>query len=295
MKIELPEVLASVRGLRAAEIVIDGLSVFCFNKTNREWFWEVAYPRQARHKLTIKIQELDGAGRKVRRPKTHHVDPHVEKFYISLENGSLEHYKQFPDGGPKDPNFNRNGHKPDPHDLGWMIDLAGNEIGHGDFLGFKPRDENRRRSIANIRHSLFCNLEPEEKSVRISPRHDNNPDARGSFDLGRTNTFMVGVLLAASPGKILFEFHPGGLTAIDPLPHDQNQRYRIEIINDDTHRPHRKGRFVRGDLRVFYDELINVSGPEKDLWAIPNVRVSPEGDCHPPTFSGATLEPLILL
>ena len=49
------------------------------------------------------------------------------------------------------------------------------------------------------------------------------------------------------------------------------------------------GNFVRGDLRLFYDELIEVSGDQKDLWAIPTPdrhEVSPDGDCHPTILGG---------
>ena len=55
MAIELPAVLANAPGMRAAELVVDGLSVFCFNQSG-EKFWEVAFPRQAQHDLTITIQ-----------------------------------------------------------------------------------------------------------------------------------------------------------------------------------------------------------------------------------------------
>src|SRR5687768_18184739 len=103
MDFELPEVLALAPGMRAAELLIDGLSVFCFNKTGAEKFWEVAFPHQADHDLTITIQELDGAGNKVGMPTPYDVHRHIETFTIRLTNGSLEHYEpgHFPDGGPR--------------------------------------------------------------------------------------------------------------------------------------------------------------------------------------------------
>lgn len=296
--IEIPDVIKppSVPGMLAAELVVDGLSVFCFNKTDPDAkFWEVCYPRQGRHDLHINIQELDGAGNKVRPERPHPVNPLVERFTISLTNGSLEHYEndRFPEGGPKTAGeFDRNNPDNDSHDLRWMIDLAGDEIEHGEFLALLPRDERHRRSIASIRHSLFCNLEPEAEPARISPLEDNDPDADGNFDLGPTNTFIVGVLLGSDSGHIQFEFDPP-LTSIEELEYNENKRYRIEIKNHDTGNPHQSGRFVRGDLRFFYEELIDVSGPEKDLWAIPDPskEFSPDGDCHPTVFGGATLLP----
>jgi hypothetical protein len=293
MAIELPEVLRNAPGnVRAAELVVDGLSVFCFNKTSTEKFWEIGFPRQAQHDLKITIQRLDGNGNPVGRPALHDVHQDVKRFTIRLTNGSLEHYRLFPEGGPKTiGGFNRNNPNNDPHDLRWMVDLAGTEIRHGRFDGLKPRRDDRPRSIASIRHSLFCNLKPEATPASISPVRRNDPEGNGKFDLGRTNTLIVGVLLATANGHIQFEFDPA-LNTIGPLEYNANKRYRIEINNEDTRTaPVKIGNFVRGDLRLFYDELIEVNGELKDHWAIPNEEVSPDGDCHPTRFGGATLLP----
>jgi len=294
MKFELPPVLKNPDlGMRAAELVIDGLAVFCFNETSAEKFWEVAYPH-VQHDLVIMIQELDGDDNDVGEPTSHPIDSGIERFTIRLSNGSLQHYNLFPHGGPFADQFHRDPAADDPHDIQWMIDLASDELQHGDFLGFKPRDESHLRSVASIRHSLFCNLKPEKESVRISLRSDNNPNGAGNFDPGPTNTLIVGVMLATEPGDIQFEFHPGGLITIDPKSYDENKRYRIEIKNEDTAEQTSVGDFIRGDLRLFYDQLINVSGPEKDLWAIPFAEVAPDGDCHPPRITGVTFEPGVM-
>ena len=135
--IELPDVLTSddVPGMRAAELVIDGLSVFCFNKFDpKEPFWEVAYPRQGRHDLTIKIQELDGDGNKVGAERSHPIDRQVQQFNIHLTNGSLAHYQQdhFPEGGPWADDFSRDLTKDDPTIssgcLIWRVMRLGTEI-----------------------------------------------------------------------------------------------------------------------------------------------------------------------
>jgi hypothetical protein len=121
----------------------------------------------------------------------------------------------------------------------------------------------------------------------------NHPDGEDHFDLGQTNTFIVGVMLGRDSGDIEFEFAPD-VTKIDPHDYNADKRYRIEIINNDTNNPNTVGNFVRGDLRLFYDELINVSGPEQDLWALPNTHrkeVSPDGDCHSTILGGGTLLP----
>lgn len=290
--IELPQVLKDAPGMRAAELVIDGLAVFCFNIMTAEPFWEVVFPRQAQHDLKFLIQEFDVDGKPAGPEVPHDIDRRVERFTIRLSNGSVQHYNQFPKGGPAADDFDRNSANNDPHDLQWMVDLAGDELQHGNFLGIKPRHPSRPRSLANIRHSLLCNLEPEETSARISPRIANDPNGRDHFDLGPTNTFIVGVLLASNDGDILFDFEPGGLSAIDPHPYSATKRYRISIINHDVGDPPHVGGFARGDLGRTYDELIDVSGPEKDLWARPNpMRFSPDGDCHGTTLGVATLGP----
>lgn len=291
---ELPPVLASAPGLRAAELVIDGLSVFCLNQINTEKFWEVAYPRMAEHELKITIQELDAAGAPVGYEQPYEVGPGVKSFDISLSYGSVAHYTQFPRGGPSDPDFDRTdpaAPRNNPHDLGWMVDLAGAELGHGKAV--LPEYSSSPISLARIRHSLFCNLKPEEEEVRISPIVQSNPGSAGSFSLPLNNTEIVGVLLGTEPGEIRFESNPVGSLNISPLPFSQNQRYRIEIKNTDLIPPTLALPFVRGDLYRFYGVVIQVDGEQKDLWAHSNNEVTPDGDCHPSFYSGATLEPLI--
>lgn len=296
MEFELPPVLASAPGVRAAELIMDGLSVFCFNKTSGEWFWEVAYPRMAEHDLRISIQELDGNGAPVGNPlPTVYVDSAVKSFGISLTNGSVEHYTEFPLGGPSDPDFDRNdptAPTDNPHDLGWMVDLAGEELVHGNAV-LLPGHPSRPISLARIRHSLFCTLKPEDFEVRISPIAQSSPISASSFSLPLNNTEIVGVLLGTGPGEIRFESDPLGSLNIGPFPYSENQRYRIKIENEDLVPPTLASPFVRGDLYRFYGVVIEVDGVEKDLWAHANNEVTPDGDCHPDFYSGPTLEPLI--
>jgi hypothetical protein len=306
----LPTVLASAPGnMRAAELIIDGLAVLCFNSINSEKFWEVAYPRRQQHELTITVQRLDAADQPVGPSEQHPVPETVRSFNIFLSNGSLVHYDLFPQGGPANPTFNRNAAGNDTHDLGWMIDVAGPELQHGNFVRLLPPHPGRPVSLARIRHSLLCTLKPEDEDVRISPRNRNDPTALGSFLLGRNNTEIVGVLLASGPGEIRFE-SDGAPLNIEPLPYDENRRYRIEIINEDILNSEPNGIFVKGDLRFLYDTVIEVDGEPKDLWARP-VPIEPpfsateametnppvvsasDGDCHPDKFGGATLQPLI--
>jgi hypothetical protein len=205
MDFELPPVLTSpALGMRAAELVMDGLSVFCFNRTNTEPYWEIAYPRLQRHQLLITIQELDGSGEPIGEEESYEVDDEgVKSFGISLSNGSLTHYEpnHFPLGGPSDPSFDRRAPTApvdNPHDLGWMVDLTGDELQHGNAV-LLPGHSSRPISLARIRHSLFCTLEPEEKEVRISPIDQGSPTSAGSYSLPLNNTQIVGVLLPCFP------------------------------------------------------------------------------------------------
>lgn len=291
----LPNVLAQAPGKRAAILVIDGLSVCCFNRT--KMFWEVAYPRQSEHELRITIWELDGDDNRVgQEPKyDKEVHPDIVSFNISLTKGSTAHYNQYPRGGPVKLDFERLDPDNDPHDLAWLIDLAGPELQH-EFRRLLPRDPSRPVSLARIRHSMFCTLKPEAEPVVISPRRHNNPRHPDRFVLGRNNTEIVGVLLATeAAGEIRFASDPAGLLDINPLPYDQNKRYRIEIINMDTNPTQRVPPFVRGDLHLFYGHVIEVGGEQKELWAFPveDGRFAPDGDCHTNGFSGQTLQDLI--
>ena len=293
--LELPRVLDSARGFRAAILVIDGLSVCCFHKS-REKFWEVAFPRQRRHELRLTIWELDGADRPVGTDPIfdREVDSRVVHLNISLRNGSVAHYSQFPEGGPLTRNFERLAPNNDPHDLAWLIDVKGSELKH-EFVRLLPRNQERSPvSLARIFHSLFCTLKPEDHPVVISPRHRNNPRDPDRQIIGQNNTEFVGVLQATQAGEIRVVSERDGLLDIH-LPHDENKRYRIEIINTDIDSAQHAEPFVRGDLHLLYNDLIEVSGIQKELWAIPtrDGRFAPDGDCHPTIFSGATLEDLV--
>jgi hypothetical protein len=290
MELSLPTVLASA-GPRAAQLITDGLSVFCFNRGGR--YWEVAYPRQARHDLEIFIQRLDGNDQEVGPRLRFPVSRDIISFDIWVTDGSVSSPANFPEGGPFNRNFVRDGTGADPHDLQWMIDLAGNELNHGNFLGLKS---NRPITLARIHHSLFCTFGTEEQPAVISPRGANRPNHPDSFPLGRTNAQIVGVLLAGDSGSIHFESNPPGLLNIGPLDHNQGQRYQIEIINEDIDDQPQVQQFVRGDLHLLYDDVINVDGQERELWAMPrdNAEVPANGDCHGTRFSGASLGQLII-
>ncbi|HEY0404176.1 MAG TPA: CHAT domain-containing protein [Pyrinomonadaceae bacterium] len=217
-------------------------------------------------------------------------DSDLFAFEISLTSGSEAHYDTFPQGGPTSGYFNRNATENDPHDIRWMIDLAGPEPRHGRLIRLKPRsDERVGVTLARFHRSLFFTGKPSEKSVRFSPRRNGDPDGPGNFDLGPTNEEILGVLLATEPGEIRFD----GL-GIDPLPYDENRRYEIEIVNMDNQLAEKKHRFVKGDFHYFYD-VIEVDGDQQELWAFPRAtgRFTPDGDCNPEFVSLATLQPLI--
>ena len=300
----LPSVLATRPEMRAAELTIDGLSVLCFNTTGGEPVWEVAFPRNAEHALNIVIHELDANDNFVREigppVEGFPVDPGVRAINIRLTTGSFDHFGDFPKGGPADPLFNRMTGK--ENDLGWMIDLAdaNNELQHG-FVKLMNSDPGRPVTLMSIHHSLLCTLEPEEEPARIAPRGADDPV--GGTEIGRTNREIVGVLLANGDGKIEFDFQPPGLTTIPSLDYSQGKRYRIMMINEDVDdqvvKPDRAANreFVRGDLRLFYDHVIQATTP-KDLWAPakPGFTLThgeTHGDCHGVGFSGQTLRPLV--
>jgi hypothetical protein len=287
-----PTFLSTVPGFRAAELAIDGLAICCFNSD--ESFWEVAYIRHQKHKLGITIMELNALDETVRE-KTYEVDDNILSFNISLTNGSEAHYRQYPRGGPAARDFKRTNTHNDPHDLGWMIDLAGWEPDHGKITKLKPIGRDRPQvTLARIHHSLLFTSKPDDNPVRLSPRSTDDPYGKGSFELGRTNDEVSGLLLATAPGQIRFESDPIESLRIGPLPYDEAHRYKIEIINMDNYSGQHKRGFTKGDFHYFYD-VIEVDGDQKELWAVPKMtgRVAPDGDCNPGLVSLRTLKPLI--
>jgi hypothetical protein len=284
-----PAFLSSVPGLRAAELIIDGLALFCFNHQNGNQFWEVAYLRNPRHELGMEIQKVDAQGNPLGTPDQYTFDVNVLSVDVTLTTGSDAHYQMFPRGGPRANNFDRVARDNDPSDLQWMIDIAGPEPGHGNVTQLITGRV--KVTLARFHHSLFYTENPSEQLVRLSPKRNSHPSGLGSFWLGPTNERMAGLLLAApnSSGEIRFD----GL-GIDPLPYNANQRYKIEIINMDTQSATHIRGYAKGDFHLFYD-VVDVNGDKKELWAVPrNVgKFAPDGDCNPSEFGGSTLEPLI--
>lgn len=290
----IPQSISSkLTDLQVAELTIDGLAICCFNSAEK--LWEVAYPRHQQHDLFIIIQELDATRRPVGSPVSHTVPAGVRSFTISLTDGTDTHNAVFPSGGPADANFRRTAPNNDPHDLGWIIDLAGAEPGH-EFSRLLPRQESQRDvTLAQIRHSVFFTSRIGDDPVRLSPRNTDDPFGPGSRVLGHTNEAIGGVLLAAKAGEVRFESDPAGSLNIAPLPYDQTRRYAIRIINEDRQLGVMKGEFIKGDFHFFYD-LIEVNGEQQELWAVPKplaLGSASNGDCDPVTISSPTLRTLI--
>jgi len=277
-------------------LTIDGLALCCFNSGAK--YWEVAYIRGQRHALNMTIQEFDADDQPVGDISEFPVDEGVLSFGIRLSHGSEAHFQIHPRGGPFAGDFNRHRGDNDPNDLGWMIDLAGPDPRHGSVTGLKPPGSSNRPSVtlARIRHSLLFTSEPDDNAVRLSPKSADDPSAPGSFELGRTNKEISGLLLATDPGEIIFESDPAGSLSIGPLPYDETHYYKIEIINMDEEPNEIKNGYVKGDFDNFY-EVINVDGEQKDLWAIPRLSPrffsTPDGDCNPGLLSLPTIEGLI--
>ena len=292
-----------VPGFQVGELVIDGLAICCFNNGSSNGgskLWEVAYPRQQGHTLSIIVEELDDQGEPtVGDPRTYVVEDkdEVRSFTISLTGGSEAHYEVYPRGGPAAPKFVRTAPNNDPHDLGWMIDITGPELQH-NFIRLLPKAEsNVDVTLAQFRHAFFYTSQPGDQPARLSPVVDDDPLSANSRPLGRTNQEIEGLLLANKAGEIRFEFDPPRSFSIDPLPYDLNRplRYRISILNEDDQPRDRNGGFTKGDLHLFYN-VIEVGGVKKDLWTrpIPAGPGSPsDGDCQPVGASSVTtLQPL---
>jgi hypothetical protein len=279
----LPNFAPLVPGFPVAQLTIDGLGICCFNDGAK--FWEVAYLRRAQHDLNITIEELDEQGETVPNTVvTYRVDDRVQSFTIRLTGGSEAHYAVYPRGGPADPNFVRTAANNDPHDLGWMLDITGPEPQH-DFRRLVPKSESGAdATLAQLRHSFFYTRKPGDQPVRLSPVGANDPLSTESRELGRTNEEIDGLLLATTPGEIMFDFEPVRSFSINPLPYDVNRppRYKISIINEDTQLSELKGGFIRGDLHLLYD-VIEVGGEKQDLWARPRPTTPgnpSDGDCN---------------
>jgi hypothetical protein len=296
--------LAAVSGFAVAELTIDGLAICCFNRGGK--YWEVAYLRLAKpkHELVINIQEVSVLGELVGQPIRHPIPEGVLGIGVKLTAGSDQHYATYPNGGPSDPNFDRNAlNAPNdyPHDLNWMIDLAGPEPKHGKFKKLKSKGGGRVPvTLAQIQHSLFMVRRPGGDAVKLSPR-GKGPNGPGSFRLGQINEEIVGVLLATAPGDIEFSFTPVGSYTINPLPYSGTRLYRIAITNMDVQtkflpveKRETKDGYVKGDFHLFYEVLeTDDKTKEQELWAIPRGPRSVDGDCNPAGASISTLDDLI--
>jgi hypothetical protein len=290
----LPNFQPPVPGFPVAQLTINGLAICCFNNGSSNGgakLWEVAYPRQQGHTLIIAIEALNEQGETIN-VTPYPIDDSVRSFTISLTGGSEDHFAAYPQGGPAAQNFVRTNPNNDPHDLGWMIDITGPELGH-DFIRLLPQSESHvPATLAQLRHAFLYTSAPGDQPVRVSPITANDPLDQGSRELGRTNEEIDGLLLANADGEIVFEFDPLTSFSINPLPYDSSRplRYKITIINEDDQLSALKGGFVKGDLHLFYD-VMAVDGERQDLWARPRPTApggATDGDCSPVKGSGGS-------
>jgi hypothetical protein len=291
-------ILLAIQAVAVGEVSIDGLALCCFNRINADApFWEVAYIRHPNHRLRITVMKMDSNGKPValHHPPTE-IGQDVRSFDFVVTNGSQRHSKLYVNGGVEEgPVFSPKG--PDSVDFRWMINFS--DLDHGNITGLIRKDAQHPDrvgvTLARIPHSLLYTNEVAASDVILSPRGIGGPG--GNAPIGRTNEETRAVIFASQPTDIRIVSDPPGSLEVPPMVAEDGHYYLIAVTNRD--RPDGPvtmvdGR-IKGDLRHNYD-IVAVDGEPRDLWALPRLLRTENGDCNPERISHPnvrTLQPLI--
>lgn len=276
----LPQVLQPPEyGTPVAELLIDGLCICCFNRSLMEW--EIAFLRDSRHEMEIKIRKVDLEGRVLGEAQLQTPPVDSKLIRLTLDNGSVAHFDDFEKGFFKAlPRFSRAAGD-DSYDYRWVFDFVGREAPHGNFRRFVK--DKVKVTIVTIPNALFFTKRVTKDSVILTLR-DGEPE--DGYVLGRTNHTVGAAIYATSPGNIRLDHVGGGSLLEVPLPHGPEYLYEISLTNMDITQPEFSparrtlGEYVEGDFKTYY-QVLEVTGAEHTLFA---PRRGPhgviDGDCH---------------
>lgn len=298
-----------------ANLLIDGLAVCCFDRRVLDSrHWEVAFMRDEGHHFEIQVTERTLEGEVVASHSPYPVPPDFVTLDITLDNGSSDHYSRYGGGYyHTDAPFERDVDH-DHNDFRWVVDFVGDEVGHGDFDGLRPkpcRNDQADMTLLGAPSSLFYTVRLSGSPVVILPRAHHDPCEGEVF--GHTNEYVGGLTLADQPGRVRIKGRScrGTMLIIEDLPHQAGRYYEIMLTNMDIVKrqaifkntgeraasPGDKMKvkdYKRGDFEYFYD-LIAVTGEEQSLWGDKSVKHGRLGDCHVVRVNDTiqTLEPLL--
>lgn len=278
----LPQILRLPEyGTPVAALTFDGLGICSFNNSLKAW--EVAFIRDAEHELTVKVREVDHAGKIIRDMNRIPIDASRRLIKLSVDNGSVAHFTQFNKGFFRTPSASPSRLGDDNYDFRWVIDFIGREVLNGNFRTFNKQ---MAVTIVTVPNALFYTQRVTTDSVILAPEGTERPEDFPVF--GRTNELIGAAIYARPPGMIKLEYAmpngtPTGSVTEDPLPQVDGHIYEISFMNMDDEGRSRKvvGSYAEGDFHRLYN-IIGVTGARKySLFAPRRYHLlSEEGDCH---------------
>ena len=288
-----------------ADVIIDGLGVCCFNKTDsKNKFWEVAFLREAKHRLMINVDGTDYEISRDAKTVDFLVEDGSSAIYDTFKKGYLETAEKF---------RRTYAYK---HDFRWVPNFVGEEVPHGKFIKLRTSAANRNRipvTLARIPYSLFLTHTLTEDFVILAAKRSKNP--RHGQVFGATNEEVRASIFAIKPtGLKIVVGNGGGGRACDQnseandncvidVPYKAGIELRFTNMDDPKKKlmeaaakaapdatvlsargiPDRlKVRnFLEGDFSYYY-EVIDVEGGEITLWASRRDKSGANrlGDCN---------------
>jgi hypothetical protein len=268
-----------------ANVLIDGLSISCFNRQNG--IWEVGYLRHPLHDLILEIGNGFDAI---------HIPREAKVIKLETTKGLKPDYdKEFPDGFfDRDPVKDRKLNpgvlsQDEKHNFRWAMNLdQGVDIPHG--AGTLKRPENRL-TIAQISDAVFYTnrLSPDnlfllplsvDPAMLSTAALDQKVFGKAADEIGAAITCdLDGGITITVDGKPLMQ-----------LPHKPGNPWKINLKNmPATHHHggnHEMGNVTasaadleQGDFQLYYESLA-VSGEKHSFWGVKSPLLSGRTDCN---------------
>ena len=279
-----------------AQVLIDGLSISCFNQQNR--IWEVGYLRHPKHALVL---ELGNSSDTIPIPR----DAKVIKVE-TIQGVKPDYDNEFPRGFfDRDPVHDRkldeNGFSPEEkHNFRWAMNLdQGADIPHGEGKLKRPKDY--PVTIAQISDAVFYTNRLSPDNLFLLPL---SADLAG-LSVAALNEKVFGKAADEIGAAITCESGGGITITVDgkpfmQLPQKPGKPWKINLKNMPEAHHHGGGHhhmgnvtasaadLEQGDFQLYYESL-EVTGEQHSFWGFKSPLLTGRTDCNSGWVSNSSL------
>lgn len=266
-----------------ATITIDGLAICFFNKSSLRW--EVRFPREPRHKLTLKISENG-------KPRENPDISNAQQIRIYTVLGDYPDYGNEYKGGCLDLGKVKRKKDPDSKNMRWAINLCDEDDVTPGYR--RLQDPPYGNTLLEITNAVFYVAEVSKTALYLVPVGvDPNKEPAKKQLFGRTSG-LIAADISCQPDQGGVVIDIDHKVQID-LPAKSGTKYQIEFRNMEPKKAEdidsRSERYFarlgtereddvlyKGDFDVYYDSL-REARERYALWGPPVIIRSSRTDC----------------